>query len=81
MVIWPCLYRIRVYCRNNGGEDVRMDIQALTEAIVFNAREIAQEIDDCEYVQKDDTESRYTQKQAKVTAYDHIIELIVGRGE
>lgn len=58
-----------------------MDIQALTEAIVFNAREIAQAIDDCEYVQKDDTESRYTQEQAKVTAYNHIIELIVERGE
>ena len=57
-----------------------MDIQALTEAIIFNAREIAQEIDDCEWVQKDDA-SAYTKDMAKQIVYDHIIELIVGRGE
>lgn len=58
-----------------------MDIQALTEAIVFNAREIAQEIENCEWVQKDDTVSSYTKDMAKQIAYDHIIELIVGGGE
>ena len=57
-----------------------MDIQALTEAIIFNAREIAQEIDDCEYVQKDGV-SKHTKEMAKITTYDDIVELIVGRGE
>ena len=57
-----------------------MDIQAITEAIVFNAREIAQAIDDCEYVQKDGV-SKHTKEQAKITTYEDIIELIVGRGE
>ena len=57
-----------------------MDITALQEAIIFNAKEIAQAIDDCEYVQKDDV-SAYTKEMAKQIAYDHIIELIVGRGE
>ena len=57
-----------------------MDITALQEAIIFNAREIAQEIDDCEYVQKDGV-SKHTKEQAKLTTYDDIVELIVGRGE
>ena len=57
-----------------------MDIQALTEAIIFNAREIAQEIDDCEWVQKNNV-SDYTKEKAKITAYDDIVELIVGGGE
>lgn len=57
-----------------------MDIQAITEAIIFNAREIAQEIDDCEYVQKDGV-SKHTKEMAKITTYEDIVELIVGRGE
>ena len=57
-----------------------MDIQAITEAIIFNANEIAQAIDDCEYVQKDGV-SKHTKEQAKITTYEDIIELIVGRGE
>ena len=57
-----------------------MDIQAITEAIIFNAREIAQAIDDCEYVQKDDV-SDYAKERQKITAYNDIVELIVGRGE
>ena len=56
------------------------DIQTIMDALKFNAREIAQEIDDCECVQKDDV-SAYTKEMAKQIAYDHIIELIVGRGE
>ena len=59
-----------------------MDTQAITEAIIFNAREIAQEIDDCEWVQSDECmDSKYSKDMAKQIAYDHIIELVVGRGE
>ena len=57
-----------------------MDITALQEAIIFNAREIAQAIDDCEYVQKDNV-SQYTKEQEKIITYDDIVELVVGRGE
>jgi len=57
-----------------------MDITALQEAIIFNAREIAQAIDDCEYVQKDGV-SAYTKERQKITTYDDIVELVVGRGE
>ena len=57
-----------------------MDITALQQAIIFNAREIAQAIDDCEYVQKDGV-SKHTKEMAKITTYDDIVELIVGRGE
>ena len=57
-----------------------MDIAALQQAIIFNAREIAQEIDDCEYVQKDDV-SDYAKERQKITAYNDIVELVVGRGE
>ena len=57
-----------------------MDITALQEAIIFNAREIAQAIDDCEYVQRDSV-SAYTKEQQKITTYDDIVELVVGRGE
>ncbi len=57
-----------------------MDIETIKQAIIFNAREIAQEIDDCEYVQKDGV-SKHTKEMAKITTYDDIVELIVGRGE
>lgn len=59
-----------------------MDIQEITEAIIFNAREIAQEIDDCEWVQSDECkDSRYSKDMAKQTTYDHICDLIFGRRE
>ena len=55
-----------------------MDTNKIEELIKFNAYLIAQEIDDCEWVQGE-SESEYTKKCAKILAYDHIIELIFGQ--
>lgn len=57
-----------------------MDVNTITEEVKFNAHLIATIINECEEVQKSD-ESQHTKECAKITAYEHIIELIVGRGE
>lgn len=65
---------------NGSTERSKMDKYDIAEAITFNAEEIAQEIFDAEWIQKNGS-SQYEKESAKQIAYDHIIELIVGRGE
>ena len=57
-----------------------MDTTIIEKELIFNAHRIAIIINECESIQKDD-ESRYTKEMAKQTAYDHIVALVVGRGE
>jgi hypothetical protein len=50
-------------------------LKDMTVAISFNSEEIARELMDAEAIQEGN-ESQYTKEQAKLTAYNHIIELV-----
>ncbi len=50
-------------------------LKDMTIAISFNSEEIARELMDAEAIQ-DSNESAFTKEQAKLTAYNHIMELI-----
>ena len=50
-------------------------LKDMTVAISFNSEEIARELMDAEAIQESN-ESQYTKEQAKLTAYNHIIELV-----
>lgn len=50
-------------------------LKDMTIAISFNSEEIARELMDAEYIQNSN-ESAFTKEQAKLTAYNHIMELI-----
>lgn len=52
----------------------------MKEKIIFNADLIRQIIEDTEYIQRSG-ESEYTKKQAKITAYNEIVELLNGDKE
>lgn len=49
----------------------------MEESVIFNAREISRILEDTESVQNSN-ESNYTKENAKITAYDEILELIKG---
>lgn len=57
-----------------------MDIQAIKKEIEFNSHIIATIINESESVRHDDV-SDYTKESAAITAYEHICELVFGRGE
>lgn len=52
------------------------DKEKLIEAIKFNAHLIAAILSESESIVNDRLESGYTQKCAKITAYEHIVELL-----
>ena len=56
-----------------------MDRTQIIESICFNAQEIAQIIEDCQWMQKN-ANCEYDKEYAKRNAYEHIAELIFGEG-